>query len=336
MKKNIFFAGTLAAFLLASVSSFAQEPKDQDKKESQDKKSKEIIIRQKGDDDKKMTIVVDGENITVNGKPLSEFHDGDVSILSRDMKRDSRNFLYSPRINRDMDVHIFNDDMNNGKPRTFLGVLTEKTNDGATITDVIKGSAAEKAGLQKDDIITGVDDKKITSPEDLMDAVKSYKPDDNVKIDYLRNNKKKDAKVKLGETKERSRTFSFNGDPGMYKNFDFRMPEMPRMPKSYYNFNYNLWNNDQPKVGIKIEDTENGSGAKVLNVEEGSAADKAGLKKDDIITEVNGEKIKDVGDVKDELNEARDKESFTVKAKRNNSEMNFEIKIPKKLNSAEL
>ncbi len=93
--------------------------------------------------------------------------------------------------------------MNDAKPRTFLGVITQKATDGVKITSVIKGSAAEKAGLQKDDIISRVNDKKITSPEDLMEVVKSYKPDDNVKIDYLRDNKKKDVKVKLGETKDK-------------------------------------------------------------------------------------------------------------------------------------
>ena len=113
------------------------------------------------------------------------------------------------------------------------------------------------------------------------------------------------------------------------------MPKMPKYPNSYYNYNFN--NRSNPKLGLKIEDTENGTGAKVLNVEEGSAADKAGLKKDDIISEINGEKVTNVDEVREQLEEANDNtESLTVKAKRNNAEMTFEIKIPRHLNSADL
>ncbi|MEP6927546.1 MAG: PDZ domain-containing protein [Ginsengibacter sp.] len=331
MKKNIFFAALLATTLLLSINAWSQKPGNDDKK------SKEIVIRQNSDKNTKMTIVVDGDNITVNGKPLSDYHDGEVSIMKRDLKRNSHNFLFTPENDEDMELNV-DDDMENVKPRTFLGVITEKTTDGVKITSVINGSAAEKAGLQKDDIITMLNDKKIISPEDLMDAVKFYKPDDNVKIDYIRNHKNKDVKVKLGETKEKNRTFFKETYPGMGGNsFNFKMPRMPKMPNlPNTNFNYKFWGNNTPKLGVKIEDTENGGGAKILNVEGGSVADKAGLKKDDIITEINGEKVNDVNEIREQLNETSDKESFNLKAKRNNAEMNFEIKIPKQLNSADL
>jgi serine protease Do len=255
------------------------------------------------------------------------------------MKRNSHNFLFSPENDEDMEINAFDNDMEIGGSRTFLGVITEKATDGVKITNVIKGSGAEKAGLQKDDIITQVNDKKIISPEDLMATVRSYKPDDNVKIDYLRNNKKKDVKVKLGETKEKNRAFFYkDGNNTMNGNgFNFKMPRMPKMPNfPNADYNYKFWNKNTPKLGVKIEDTENGSGAKILNVEEGSAADKAGLKKDDIITEINGEKVNNVDEIREQLDEANDKESLSLKAKRNNSEMDFEVKIPKQLNSADL
>jgi serine protease Do len=334
MKKYIFFAGILVAVLVLSINSRAQ------KTESRDKKTQEIIIRKNGDKNTKMTIEVNGDSISVNGKPLSDYIEDDVSVTTRDyVKRNSHNFLYSPGNDEDMDVNVFENDPENGKSRTFLGVISEKATDGVKITSVIKGSSAEKAGLLKDDIISQVNDKKISSPEDLIDAVRSYKPDDNVRIDYLRNNKKKDLKVKLGETKDRNRDF-FLKDKNHNMNgngFNFKMPQMPKMPNfpnTYYN--YNFWNKNHPKLGIKIEDTENGSGAKILKVEEGSAADKAGLKKDDVITEINGEKVNNVDEIREQLNEENSKQSLNLKAKRNNAEMNFEVKIPKELNNADL
>ena len=333
MKKHIFFAGILVAALLLSTDSRAQ------KTGIRDKKTKEIVIRKNGDKNTKMTIEIDGDSISVNGKPLSDYTGDDVNVTTRDyMKRNSHNFLFSPENDEDMDVNVFENDMENGEPRTFLGVITDKVTDGVKITSVIKGSSAEKAGLLKDDIITRVNDKKITSPEDLIEAVRSYKPDDNVKIDYVRNNKKKDLKVKLGETKDKNREFFFKDkDHAMNGNgFNFKMPQMPKMPNFPNTYSYNFWNKNHPKLGIKIEDTENKSGVKILNIEEGSVADKAGLKKDDIITEINGEKVNNVDEIREQLNEENSKESLNLKAKRNNAEMNFEVKIPKELNKADL
>lgn len=332
MKKNIFFAGILMTGILFSTNSFSQ------KATPHGKKTEEIIIRKNGDKTTKMTVEINGDSVTVNGKPLSDYHDGDVSILQRDlMNRDSHNFLYAPD-NEKMDIDILKNETINSKPHTFLGVLTGKSDEGVKITEVIKGSGAEKAGLQTGDIITKLDDKKITSPEDLMDAVKSHKPGDEVKIYYLRNNKKKDTEAKLGETKENKRTFIFKGDnPGMNGNdFNFKMPPMPDMngmPNGAFKF---LYNNNKPRLGVKIEDTENNNGVTILKVEEGSPADKAGLKKDDIITQVNGEKVNNVGEAREQLGKSEDKQNVDIKALRNNSEMNFEVKIPKQLNKADL
>lgn len=331
MKKHFFLAAVLFAGISLSSQSHAQDSS------ANDKKSEDIIIHKNGDSNNKMNIEIDGDNVTVNGKPLADYHGSDVTIMRKDMRdRGSDNFLYAPD-NKNMDLQLFRNDFNNDKPHTFLGVLTAKADDGVKITQVVKGSSAEKAGLANGDVITKLDDKKIGSPDDLSDAVLSYKPNDEVKIYFLRDNKKKDTKVKLGESKRLEKTFNFRKNPDMNGNaFNFKMPEMrgmPRMQNQDFNFFYD---SDRPKLGVKIEDTENSNGVKVLSVDEGSAADKAGIKKDDVITELNGEKVSDVNDAKEQLSEKNAGESVKVKAMRNNAEMNFELKIPKQLNSANL
>lgn len=326
MKKYILFPAMLMAGILISATVAAQErPKE--------KKSEEIIIRKKGDKDQKMNIEINGDSVLVNGKPLSEFHDGDISILKNDELIDGGDLTFTPR-NDFGTLNTFRDD----EPHTFLGVVSEKVNGGVKINDVMDESAAKKSGLLKDDIITKVDDKTIATPDDLMKVIRLHKPGDEVKIYYLRDGKKKDVKVKLGETKNTNRVFMFkNINPGFNGNaFNFKMPKMPNTfsaPHNFYNFN---WNTDKPKVGLKIEDTEDGSGVKVLNVQEGSPADKAGIKKDDVITEVNGEKINGVEDAMDQIGDANEGATINIKAMRNNSSMKFEVKIPKKLNQADL
>lgn len=330
MKKNILFTAMLLAGVAFASQSQAQE------KAPKEKKSEEIIIRKNRDIDKKMTIEINGDKVTVNGKPLSDYHDGDVTIVQKDMRnRGSDNFLYAPG-NDHMNMELFRNDFDNSEPHAFLGVLTDKTDEGVKITQVVKGSAAEKAGLQTGDVITKVNDHEVNSPDELSDAVTAHKPGDEVKVYYLRDNKKQDVEAKLGESKQVRKTFSFRGNPGMNNDFNFKMPDMNQVPgMDNRNFNF-FYNTDKPKLGVKIEDTENGKGVKVLDVEQGSAADKAGIKKDDVITEVNGEKIEDVNDARQQLHETSDGENLKVKATRDNKEMNFEVKIPKHLNSANL
>ncbi len=286
-------------------------------------KNEEIIIRKNGDSIEKTIIEIDSDNITINGQPLADYK-GDVQVLKRKLMRgNSSNFLYSPRMNFKMN------DFNGN--RTFLGVLTEKSDKGVLIKTVTKGSSAEKAGLKEQDIITKVGDKKIITPEDLAEIIKTYKPGDEVKIDYQRNGKKKDTKVTLGKTNE-AMAFNFNVDSLNFndRNFNFKMPEF-----SEQNHSFNFFNRNQPKLGLKIQETEDGNGVKILNVEEGSAAEKAGIKKDDIITEVNGEKVNSVDEIREKMSNSENKQHYTIKAKRNNSEMNFEVLIPKQLRSAD-
>ena len=92
----------------------------------------------------------------------------------------------------------------------------------------------------------------------------------------------------------------------------------------------------QKKLGLKIQDTEEGGNVKIIAVEDSSAAQKAGLQKDDIITETNGQKISNTDDAREQLQEAASKSSYTIKAKRNGIDMSFDVKIPKKLKTANL
>ncbi len=331
MKKIIIPGFVIACISLASFKSFAQKEKPSKKV------SKEIIIRKNGDKDTKMKIEIDGDDVTVNGKPLSDYKDGDVTVIERDgMNRGSGSFLYAPG-GDNMDFQVFRRDAENAKPYTFLGVVTEKGSDGVKVNEVMKESSAEKAGLKVGDIITKVDNKDISSPDQLMEVIRYHKPNDEVRIYYKRADKKDDVKIKLGESKESVRTFTFNNDQDFNNGngFNFSMPPIPKM-QGFDNQHFS-WNMDKRvKLGVKVEDAEDNAGAKILNVEEASAADKAGLKKDDIITEVNGEKVNDVNDLRSGIMNDEDKENFTIKAKRNNAEMSFDVKIPKPVNSADL
>lgn len=56
---------------------------------------------------------------------------------------------------------------------------------GAFITDVVEGSAADQAGIMAYDIITGIDGHKITSWDDLLEEISYYEGGTTVTISYM-------------------------------------------------------------------------------------------------------------------------------------------------------
>ncbi len=320
------------------------------------KETQEITIRQKGDKDLNLKVEINGDKITVNGKPLSEFIDKDITISKRKMTiRDgnkSMHFDFSPEGGGlDKLGETFGEDfmqnwnLGDEDKGAFLGVTTETAVGGVKIVEVVKGSAAEKAGLKKDDIITKVGDEKITSPQVLSDVIGFKKAKDEVKVAYKRNGKENTVKATLGRKKNPAMAYSFNGPEGNMRSFSF--PKIAPLP----NTNMEGLNEDmlelqqdamenafprQKKIGLKIQDTEAGGGVKVISVEDSSAAAIAGIKKDDVITEINGKKIDNTDDAREELVPDEDKKLYNIKINRAGSEMNVEVKIPRKLKTANL
>ncbi|MEO7802835.1 MAG: PDZ domain-containing protein [Ginsengibacter sp.] len=321
---------------------FAQDKKNKIEKEE------EIVIKRKGDKDVKISIEINGDDVKINGKPMSNYNDDDIKVDKRvRIIRDG---------NRDM---LMNDDDHGdlfrrnpefrsldrlktmgsiGESRPFLGVTSDKNDKGSKITSVSKGSAAEKAGLKEGDIITKIDSKKITDPEMLMDVVGDLKPKQQVKISYLRDGKSRETSATLGERKDAMvRNFNYDHnwspEPGgtMMKDFKFTMPAMPDMENMHGDF----FMFNRKKLGVRIEDAENEDGAKITKVDSGSAAEKAGLRINDVLTEIDGKKVKTVSEVREQMSEV-EKNDYPVKAKRNGTEMTFNVKTPKRIESADL
>ena len=76
-----------------------------------------------------------------------------------------------------------------------LGVETEDTGDGARITRFIKSSAAEAAGLRKDDVIIAVGDEPVRSRIELQMACAKLQVGTAIAVRYRRG--KDDATVQV-------------------------------------------------------------------------------------------------------------------------------------------
>ena len=122
--------------------------------------------------------------------------------------------------------------------------------------------------------------------------------------------------------------------------FAFRMPEIPEIPSMEWNGNM-LFGGGQPRLGIDAEDISGqlgtffgapeGEGILVRDVTSNSPAEKAGVKAGDVITSLDGERIRTAGELREKLSAKReDNKEHTVKlgVLRNKSEMSLTVELP--------
>jgi len=273
-------------------------------------------------------IEVDGNKVKVNGKEPKD--NKDVSVHVNTMKgRGSYVYNNNGNFNRVWSsggegFSLFNEDEN----RAMLGVNTGDNDKGAEIESVTDESAAEKAGLKKGDVITMIGDKKIEEADDVTEAIRGKKPGDKVAITYLRDGKEQKTTAELTKWKGiRMNAVTIPKISGIGGNL--YTPEPFVMNQNGFVFG-------RPRLGLSIQDTEDGVGVKVLDVDDESAAAKAGIKKDDVIVGVDDTDVKGTEDVVRATRPKGDKSTYNFKVKRGGATQNIEVKIPRKLKTADL
>jgi serine protease Do len=311
-----------------------------------------------------LSIVIDGDKITINGKPADK-NDPRLKMMGRSSmgKNGNRKKVIieditteeKPEIEERAEI-MEQPEMEEGSddvmdlmapppPPTnaaFLGVMSEENEKGAKINIVSENSPAEKAGLLPNDIIKKVNDKKVDGPKSLYEVVGTMKPNDKITITYLRDGKELTTNATLAKNKalNERETFSYSTPNGQMpnirrgfrispdQNFSFNLPELKELD-GLMNRNTN-----KPKLGISVEDIETAEGVKIKSVTAGSPAEKAGLKTNDVIIQFDENKVTDVNDLKWNYLQEGQVLKFTIQ--RNGEKKKIEVKIPKKLKSADL
>lgn len=320
-----------AVVLLASFSIpvFAQEEKTKEKTKDDKKDVEQIIITRKGGADEKIVVEVNGDKVTVNGKPVEDLKDGDVKVRRNKYKSyDAMDALGAYNFNwNDNEPFKFYGDVDENT--AMLGVTTEKVEEGAKINNITDESAAEKAGLKKDDIITKIDDKKIGDPDALSEAIRKHKPGEKVTITYLRDKKEHKVTAELGKWKGNAFTIA----PKM-PDMKILQEGLPRI-RTPYGQSW-AWSGGAPKLGLSVQDTDDGKGVKVIEVDDESNAAKAGVKENDIITHVNDKEVNSADEIAKIVRENKEKISIRLQVKREGKSQNIEVKMPRKLKTADL
>ena len=155
---------------------------------------------------------------------------------------------------------------------------------GALVSQVEDGSPGAKAGLKIGDVVTEINGEKVTDAGQLQVEVGQKRPGTIVKLGLIRDGKTMTLPVTLEAMGSRDKTGNEMGESGPGK------------------MRWGLGLSDlTPDVRDQINAPSDVHGAVVEQVQPGSAADDAGLRRGDVIMQVNRQDVKDASDVKDAL-----------------------------------
>ena len=352
-----FLFASLTFLLFGSLVSSAQERDFRNN-------NQEIIIRKKEGKDVKITLEFENDRVIVNGKPLIEFNEDGITVMRRKMRMHDGPPPPPPHFRMERSPEDVDDILMNRTEQmlidstAFLGVVTTQNEQGVQIESVSKGSAAEIAGLEKGDIILSINKNKINSPAALSKEISDKKPNEKIQIAFLRDGKEKKCEAVLQLKKRMEKKIIImserNGDDMSASPFQRR--RIPGMPPPSLNENIiieptpfdgdfstiqegmdiRVEINKKPKIGLKIQDTQSGDGVKVIEVAEGSAAADAGIKIDDIITQIGSVKISNTDEAREQLKTASLSNKTAIELTRSGKKITLQLSMPKKLKTADL
>ncbi|MFP3870599.1 MAG: DegQ family serine endoprotease [Syntrophobacteria bacterium] len=179
--------------------------------------------------------------------------------------------------------------------RGWLGVSIQKVTpelaesfnleeaEGALVADVVKDSPAERGGIKRGDIITAFDGKDIESPHELSRIVAGTSPERRVKVKVLREGETKTLNVTLGTMPE-----DFSGI----------------IEKSTAELGLSV-QNLTPELAEQFGWARDEKGVLITAVDPGSPGDEAGLRRGDLVKEVNRETVDSVSEYREALKKDR-------------------------------
>ncbi|MFT3839745.1 MAG: Do family serine endopeptidase [Myxococcaceae bacterium] len=165
---------------------------------------------------------------------------------------------------------------------------------GAVIADVTSSSPAASSGLKANDVVVSVDGQEVKDAKSLTRAVGFLTPGKDATLTVYRGGNKLDLKVKLGTRPDLEGLSKTGQQPGGEEGEGTKAD----------------------KLGLKVQDGDAagaGVGAYLLFVEPGSPAEKADLRPNMLITEVNGKPVRNAQQLLEVLHSAKPGATLLIK-----------------------
>jgi len=234
----------------------------------------------------------------------------------------------------------------------YLGVYAENINNenmgryrlnqvrGVGVTQVVKDSPAEKAGIRKDDVILRIDGENVNSVRKLNRLISEMAPDHSVRVNVSRGGAEQELTATIGKRNNSSlvqgllsgqpRAWKWEGtDP---KTFKWEGPLMDRDLGDLGNLSMFLQNGRRIGVSTmqltkQLADyfgVADGKGVLVTSVVDDGPAAKAGIRAGDVITAIDGEAVDSPGEISRVINRKKEGD-VTLTVIRNKSQQTIRV-----------
>ena len=175
---------------------------------------------------------------------------------------------------------------------------------GAIVTSVSNGSPAQKAGLQRGDVITAINKKPVIDDNSLRNLVASMPPGSTVDVTAQRNGRDHNFQVALAElpSQERPESDEETSSTGPAGNEKFGMSLQPFIPGA------------AQRYGLDPDD----QGLLVGRVDPSGSAANAGIRQGDLIQEVNRQPVRTIAEFTAAIQRSGAKPALVLVKRRNN------------------
>ena len=166
---------------------------------------------------------------------------------------------------------------------------------GVLVTQVFEGDPAHKAGIAAWDIIVEIDGKPVKNSKDLIQIIGSYEPGRQVNLKILRNGDFKTVTVSVTERKEE--VAAKKPDESNKKDLGMSVAQITKQLASDMDLSKN-------------------EGVVITAVEQNSVAAEAGLRKGDIILDIDRKPVKTIKEFSKTVSEFKAGETIFIRVQR--------------------
>ncbi|MGV8072961.1 MAG: DegQ family serine endoprotease [Syntrophobacteraceae bacterium] len=166
---------------------------------------------------------------------------------------------------------------------------------GVVVADIVAEGPADKAGIKRGDVVTGINEKTVESANALSRFVASTPPDAPATLHIVRDGKAKDISVTIGTMPAES------------------AETLPEKKESVWGL---AVQNLTPELAQRFGWEEGEQGVVISGVQPGSPALEARLRPGDLIKEMNRQKIQNLKDYNQVIGKTKKGESLLLLVKR--------------------
>jgi serine protease Do len=171
--------------------------------------------------------------------------------------------------------------------RDLAEALGVKAKEGILVAEVVEDGPADKAGMERGDIIVKFNGRESREVDEFRLNVAQAGVGAEVEVDVLRDGDTRKLEVTLGERPTRVARATSQPYEGEWLGVSVDDVDGP--------------------VGRRTAPADLDEGVVIVEVEDGSPAQEAGLRVGDVVEEVDGKEIRSLDDYEEAIDEARDR-----------------------------